>query len=33
MAQIAQENGNAKFSRPLRIEANGFCPLPARAPD
>ena len=27
-AQIAQENGNAKLSRPLRIEANNFCALP-----
>ena len=26
--QIAQENGNAKMSRPLRIEANNFCSLP-----
>ena len=29
-AQIAQENGNAKLSRPLRIESNGFCRLPPR---
>ena len=27
-AQIAQENGNAKMSRPLRVEANNFCSLP-----
>jgi alkylhydroperoxidase family enzyme len=27
-AQIAQENGNAKSSRPLRIESNNFCALP-----
>ena len=27
-AHIAQENGNAKLSRPLRIEANNFCTLP-----
>ena len=27
-AQIAQENGNAKSSRPLRIESNTFCALP-----
>lgn len=31
-AQIAQENGNAKVSRPLRIEAQGFCTLPAARP-
>jgi alkylhydroperoxidase family enzyme len=31
-AQIAQENGNAKSSRPLRIEANGFCALPLPKP-
>jgi alkylhydroperoxidase family enzyme len=30
-AQIAQENGNAKSSRPLRIEANHFCALPLPA--
>ena len=27
-AQIAQENANAKLSRPLRIESNNFCALP-----
>lgn len=27
-AQIAQENGNAKTSRPLRVESNNFCTLP-----
>jgi len=27
-AQIAQENGNAKMSRPLRVESNNFCSLP-----
>lgn len=27
-AQIAQENGNAKANRPLRIESNDFCALP-----
>ena len=27
-AQIAQENGNAKTSRPLRVESNNFCSLP-----
>ena len=31
-AQIAQENGNAKSSRPLRIEANNFCSLPLPKP-
>jgi alkylhydroperoxidase family enzyme len=31
-AQIAQENGNAKLSRPLRIEANNFCSLPLPQP-
>jgi alkylhydroperoxidase family enzyme len=31
-AQIAQENGNAKTSRPLRVEANGFCTLPLPKP-
>ena len=31
-AQIAQENGNAKASRPLRIEANNFCALPLPKP-
>ena len=31
-AQIAQENGNAKLSRPLRIEANNFCALPLPTP-
>ena len=31
-AQIAQENGNAKASRPLRIEANDFCALPLPKP-
>src|SRR6185295_7147277 len=31
-AQIAQENGNAKMSRPLRIEANNFCALPLPKP-
>ena len=31
-AQIAQENGNAKASRPLRIESNDFCALPLPKP-
>lgn len=31
-AQIAQENGNAKMNRPLRIEANNFCALPLPKP-
>ena len=31
-AQIAQENGNAKSSRPLRIESNNFCALPLPSP-
>ena len=31
-AQIAQENGNAKTSRPLRVEANNFCTLPLPKP-
>ena len=31
-AQIAQENGNAKSSCPLRIEANNFCALPLPTP-
>jgi alkylhydroperoxidase family enzyme len=31
-AQIAQENGNAKASRPLRIESNNFCTLPMPKP-
>jgi hypothetical protein len=28
-AQIAQENYNAKSNRPLRVDANNFCELPA----
>src|SRR5262249_46258941 len=32
-AQIAQENGNAKSSRPLRIESNNFCSLSLPKPD
>jgi alkylhydroperoxidase family enzyme len=32
-AQIAQENGNAKSSRPLRIESNNFCALPLPKPE
>jgi len=31
-AQIAQENGNAKTSRPLRVESNNFCALPLPKP-
>ena len=31
-AQIAQENGNAKTSRPLRVESNNFCTLPLPKP-
>ena len=31
-AQIAQENGNAKLSRPLRIDANNLCSLPLPKP-
>ena len=31
-AHIAQENGNAKTSRPLRIESNHFCTLPLPPP-
>ena len=32
-AHIAQENYNAKTSRPLRVASNDFCPLPMpRAP-
>ena len=27
-AHIAQENYNAKTSRPLRVASNDFCPLP-----
>ena len=30
--QIAQENGNAKSSRPLRVEPNNFCTLPLPKP-
>ena len=30
-AHIAQENYNAKTSRPLRVAANDFCPLPMPA--
>jgi alkylhydroperoxidase family enzyme len=32
-AHIAQENYNAKTSRPLRVAANDFCPLPMPQPD
>src|SRR5215831_10978631 len=27
-ANIAHENYNAKFNRPLRVAANGFCDIP-----
>src|SRR5262245_1636832 len=29
---IAQENGNAKSNRPLRVDANNFCELPLPLP-
>ena len=29
-AAIAMENFRSKFNPPLRIEAQGFCPIPAR---
>ncbi len=29
-AGIAMENFRSKFNRPLRVEAQGFCPLPTR---
>lgn len=32
-ATIAHENYNAKFNRPLRIEANGFCEIPLPTPE
>jgi alkylhydroperoxidase family enzyme len=32
-ATIAHENYNAKFNRPLRIEANGFCEIPLPPPE
>ncbi len=31
-AHIAHENYNAKSSRPLRVEANGFCDIPLPEP-
>ena len=31
-AHIAHENYNAKSNRPLRVEANDFCPIPLPAP-
>jgi len=31
-AHIAHENYNAKSNRPLRIEANNFCPIPFPQP-
>ena len=32
-AVIAHENYNAKFNRPLRVEANGFCEIPLPSPE
>jgi alkylhydroperoxidase family enzyme len=32
-AHIAHENYNAKFNRPLRIEANHFCEIPLPPPE